>query len=795
MLLSLFFGFLLGALTVIVVEAFILYHLIHLLTKKYEFKSQLVQQDLDPQQSLSFSYNKQGVIWILEPEKLPKVGAKDKLPKEPKSKKEIVEVTPVKKHAKIKDHSLIMTDSDGSQATIDLVDCIVVSVSASNLSSRKWAKRYPVKVEGKTSAVYNGSKTFYIYFETSWEKESWCKALRLASCDGKERVNWYAKLNKEFYNYLTSLNAGYPSLKKHPFGLSAEPMDRTTRNDGSTSKVRGFLKKLAKKASKSGTDSKGNSLSASIREERKMGEKSRSAQDLVGLTGSVRYPLTEKTTSSSLDEDPVLSRSVSQSHASVTSDVDFDDKFGVDEGTLCCNLLLSRLFFDAKRNAAIKSSIQERIQRTLLNLRTPSYIGGVTLTGLDLGILPPNIHGMRVLPMDMNEVWAIEMDLEYSGDVVLDIETRLKFREPSFEKGIINKGLESDSVGRATSDLLEGFQSLVSGELVDDIDKKEEVDNKHDEAKFSKSSSWKSAYVSKWKSIVNSVANHVSQVPISLGIRIASVRGTLRIYIKPPPSDQLWFGFTSMPDIQFNLDSSIGDHKITSGHVAVILGNRFKAAIRDMLVLPNCEGVCVPWMLAEKDDWIPRKDAPFIWVKQEAVSDPAALELSSCQPEESETIVEEARKSGDKHVSRSNYLVQKDYENAKSLHQRNGQSEELSSSSKPSLSASSSTSQSTSSIRSLQDLKTPLLIKDELHNDTYSYSRSDSQEENRSPVSESMIRERQFGSFNEDPNPRKMGSRRARMMDLRNKVSEKFEEKKRHIEEKGRNIVEKMRGP
>ncbi|RZC75188.1 hypothetical protein C5167_050667 [Papaver somniferum] len=723
-----------------------------------------------------------GVIWILEPEKLAKVGAKDKLPKDQKNKKEIVEVTPV---------------------TIDLVDCMVLSVSASNLSSRK-AKRYPVKVEGKTSAVYNGSKTFYIYFETSWEKESWCKALRLATCDGKERVNWYAKLNKEFYNYLTSLNAGYPSLKKHPFGFSAEPMDRTTKNDGSTSKVRGFLKKLAKKASKSGTDSKGNSVSASIREERKMGEKSRSAQDLVGLTGSVRYPLTEKTTSSSLDEDPVLSRSVSQSQASVTSDADFDDKFGVDEGTLCCNLLLSRLFFDAKRNDAIKSSIQERIQRTLLNLRTPSYIGGVNLTGLDLGTLPPNIHGMRVLPMDMNEVWAIELDLEYSGGLVLDVETRLEVREPGFEKGIINKGLESDSVGRATSDLLEGFQSLVSGEIVAEIDKKEEVENKHeciyfapyaDETKFSKSSSWKSPYVSKWKSIVNSVANHVSQVPISLGIRIASIRGTLRIHIKPPPSDQLWFGFTSMPDIQFDLDSSVGDHKITSGHVAVILGNRFKAAIRDMLVLPNCEGVCVPWMLAEKDDWIPRKDAPYIWVKQEVVSDPAALELSNCQPEESETIVEEGRKSSDKQASSSNYLEVKDYENAKSLHQRNGQSEELSSSSKPSLSASSSTNQSTSSNRSLQDLKAPLLIKDESHNETYSYSRSESQVENQSPLSESMIRERRFGSFNEDPNPKKMGSRRARMMDLRNKVSEKFEEKKRHIEEKGRNIVEKMRGP
>lgn len=46
--------------------------------------------------------------------------------------------------------------------------------------------------------------------------------------------------------------------------------------------------------------------------------------------------------------------------------------------------------------------------------------------------------------------------------------------------------------------------------------------------------------------------------------------------MKPPPSDQIWFGFTSMPDIQFNLESSVGDHKITNGRVALFLISRFK---------------------------------------------------------------------------------------------------------------------------------------------------------------------------------------------------------------------------
>jgi hypothetical protein len=66
------------------------------------------------------------------------------------------------------------------------------------------------------------------------------------------------------------------------------------------------------------------------------------------------------------------------------------------------------------------------------------------------------------------------------------------------------------------------------------------------------------------------------QVPLSLAIRISSVRGILRIHMKPPPSDQIWYGFTSMPDLEWDLESSVGDRKITNSHIAALIGNRFK---------------------------------------------------------------------------------------------------------------------------------------------------------------------------------------------------------------------------
>nr|GEZ45095.1 testis-expressed sequence 2 protein-like [Tanacetum cinerariifolium] len=204
-----------------------------------------------------FSFpNKQGLVWILEKEKIPKTSSPDKAQRQQKRKIEIVEVSPVRKHANVKDKSLIVTELDGSLTNISLKGCIVEAVSATNLPSRKWAKKYPIKVENKSSVIYHGNKFFYIYFETSSEKESWCTALRLASCDDKDKLIWFYRLRSEFHSYLASLNVEYPSFLKPSIGFNPETGDKSIKIDGSSNKVRHFLKKLAKKTSRVGRDDK-----------------------------------------------------------------------------------------------------------------------------------------------------------------------------------------------------------------------------------------------------------------------------------------------------------------------------------------------------------------------------------------------------------------------------------------------------------------------------------------------------------------------------------------------------------
>ncbi|RYR58181.1 hypothetical protein Ahy_A05g023854 isoform B [Arachis hypogaea] len=67
----------------------------------------------------------------------------------------------------------------------------------------------------------------------------------------------------------------------------------------------------------------------------------------------------------------------------------------------------------------------------------------------------------------------------------------------------------------------------------------------------------------------------------------------MRLQLKPPPSDNLWYGFTFMPDIDFNLESCVRDHKITNACIALFLVNQLKEAFRETLVLPNSECISI----------------------------------------------------------------------------------------------------------------------------------------------------------------------------------------------------------
>ncbi|KAL8139851.1 hypothetical protein V2J09_005872 [Rumex salicifolius] len=695
-LIAMIVAFVVGAISVVAAEAAVLYFIVRRIIAKSKLEESVAEST--PRQISGGSElilfdntcRKQGVIWILEPEKVPKISPSG----EPSRRREFVEVVPVPKSATLKGKYLTLTEIDGSRITIKLKGCKAVAVSASGMS-----KRYPIKIESK-NVLYGGSKILYIYLETSWEKESWCKALRVASCDKKETVEWFSMLSENFDCYLRSLTEGYTSFAK-PSSYQLAPVERTSQSDTPPSKVRLLWKKLAKKASKSAL-------------ERKMSNSS-----------------IEDSNSSSKTKSIDLGSQVPD-----VPDTEADEKVSIDEGTLCWNLLISRLFFDAKSNMAIKNSLKDRIQRTLSNMRTSIYIGAMTCTDIDTGNLPPHIRTMRVVPMDMKEMWAFEMDVEYSGDMVLYIEVRLDVHDKDFQDGTIDPNVELNSADGVATDILQEFEHFgeklnCSDETASSTVRKSEESNSLESDTSFKNGGTSSTSGSRWKSIMNSVAKHVAQVPFMLAIRVASLRGTMQLRIKPPPSDQLWFTFTSMPDIDFRLESFVGEHKITSAHTSLYLVNRFKAAIRDTLVYPNCESLCIPWMLAEKEDWVPKTVAPFTWLKHDVQDDstyPSEVSTNIGQPNELPT---------------ENELSEEKENNPQDSKRNNSQSKD---------------------------------------DDSLNISKPGSPEHklNSSPHYVSLKDQQDHDGEEDDGKSKRMG-RKARMIDLGRKISVKIEEKSRHI--------------
>uniref|UniRef100_A0A0D3FCC4 SMP-LTD domain-containing protein n=1 Tax=Oryza barthii TaxID=65489 RepID=A0A0D3FCC4_9ORYZ len=763
MALAFLLGFLLGLLALAALEAAALLWLVRRLRRRDSAPQPAPDADELPGER-PFPYEKQGFLWILEPEKTPKASNERSSiggPKETKEKKNIVEVFPAKRSAKIKGRSLILSGPDGFHTTIKLLNCTVFAVSASSMPSRKWAKRYPIKLESKEYQIYNGSKACYLYAETSWEKESWCKALRF-------------------------LKPTVFSSEDH------EVMDRAIKTDGS-SKVRLFLKKLAKKASTKVPLEGKTSSGSSTQGERKILDKLRSYQGtpfIEGLMGSQDDKSNSSSSQDTVKPSPTSPALGQIGQPSAFPDVNADDRIA-DEGTLCWNLLSSRLFFDAKMSDEIHKAIKARIQRTLSSMRTPPYVGDITLADFSLGKLPPYVHAMRVLPLDLNELWAFEVDFEYSSGILLHIETRLEVQEPELQKDIMKSNFGTDSNGEVESDLLEsieqyGNQFRDSQNSVSSVEEKGEPDGSQP-----KSTGWTSAYISGWKNIMHSIADHVSQVPLSLAIKISSVRGVLRVHVKPPPSDQLWYGFTSMPDLEWDIESSIGDRKITNSHIGSLIGNRFKASLRDSLVLPNCESISIPFMLAEKDDWVPLKDAPFIWLNREPTE--TRSHAAAVTPTRLDEVIlkdDASNKTVAPSLPNSSARSEETLKTAASIDEPTQvpvAAADASHEPRKSPLAPAGEASSPSSPDTIDELRKPLLITEKIQEED-----SESKVESPSPLYTSLRGIVPAGEQSGDESKRK-GGRRARMMDFGKKMGDKLEEKRRHIEEKGRNIVEKMR--
>lgn len=533
------------------------------------------------------------------------------------AKRDALEIAPVRRHAILDHKVLLLRASDGTKEEVSLEGCEVLTISGSPGESRKWGKKFPIKVHHPNRLLYRGRKTFLFYAQSGYAKEAWCEAFRAMAGTSKPLSKWIFEMKKEYREYTHAAEENMPYLTRfYASGDEAiEPNQKESEAAG-PSKRRMVWRKLARKASM-GRDHKETRFAHAVDEVHRR-KHPRNDHDLIAATPVV---------------DPNFDRSTSFTNGEADSDqARVEPKEGIEQGVLCLNMIVARLYYDFNRSERRLASVERWFQGLLMKIRKPSYIKSISIKELDLGRHPPFARAMRILPPDAGGALAMEIDLEWHGGGHLTCETRLDLREQATQGEVAATLAESGSEGDDTAAVLSGLRGKFdevagSGRFPAAVQEGRQA---------AENSNKKGRWMQSVKSMMSRVADQISQVPIVLKIRLVSLKGTVVLKLKAPPSDRVWFAFKTMPDIQFEHEPCIGEHRFSSDALARVISNAIKVQIRDSVVMPFCEDIFLNWMLADKENWLPTSKFPFSFFdSQSAEASKQSNELHSSSSDES----------------------------------------------------------------------------------------------------------------------------------------------------------------
>jgi hypothetical protein len=194
-------------------------------------------------------------------------------------------------------------------------------------------------------------------------------------------------------------------------------------------------------------------------------------------------------------------------------------------------------------------------------------------------------------------------------------------------------------------------------------------------------------------------------------------------------------------------------------------------------------------MLAEKDDWAPLKDGPYIWLNHEPTETRSHVAAAvPTHPEEAAGAKADTSTKNAAPSSRDSSAGSE--ETLRSIDESAEDPVAESSHAQSRLAPASETTTSPSHPDSASELRKPLLSTDDTSERRGGSPLYTSLRAIR-PAGQQQQQQAALASVGEDV--KQKSGRRSRMMDLGKKMGDKLEEKRRQVEEKGRTIVEKMR--
>ena len=98
-----------------------------------------------------------------------------------------------------------------------------------------------------------------------------------------------------------------------------------------------------------------------------------------------------------------------------------------------------------------------------------------------------------------------------------------------------------------------------------------------------------------WK-VLQKAMKGVSNTRIVLSVKVERLCGTLAINIPPQPSDRLWYGFRTPPELIMRARPRLGDRTLNLPFLAEFIQKQLHTVFEKVFVLPNMDDLVVPIM-------------------------------------------------------------------------------------------------------------------------------------------------------------------------------------------------------
>lgn len=97
----------------------------------------------------------------------------------------------------------------------------------------------------------------------------------------------------------------------------------------------------------------------------------------------------------------------------------------------------------------------------------------------------------------------------------------------------------------------------------------------------------------------------MSNTPLLLTVEVRELSGTLVVNIPPPPTDRIWYSFSSPPKLDLHVRPKLGEREVTFCHVTEWIEKKLQEEFQKVFVLPNMDDICVPLMHSGLDSCQP----------------------------------------------------------------------------------------------------------------------------------------------------------------------------------------------